>query len=340
MYFSSDILSCIDRGASFPTFGLLAGCDFVEKPCINATTGQVVDGATNEFCTAPVLLDGTGVPLTSSLNSVFCDPSYQSWTICDLSNVRSGSSDELRYFADTSLTTVAFTRADNCPIPNLQLGLKCSDENISSYNVFYNGESVGTGSRCINAYNNDDSTGRAYQPACINVTCDTDSGVVRLGDASSTYVCTYDGQELPLENRSDGATFICPRLAAVCPELFTCPDGCFGRGECVYSSDSGRPTCRCFDNNTHASCAPAAIVQRSTTAPNTPAPVELVSGGDGGVTPSAPVVAPVAAPGAAPRRAPVAPQIAPTGTAPSSGAAARWKSSLCICLIGVGWYWM
>jgi Leishmanolysin len=303
----------------------------VNEPCINSTTGEarVVEGATNEFCTTPLLVDGTGVPVVSSLNSVICDPAYESWTICDLSNVRTISPNELLYFPDPSWTTVAFPNADNCPIPSLQLGLQCSNEDSSTYTVFYDGESVGTGSRCVNAYYNRASSGRAYQPACMSVTCDADAGLVRLG---SNYVCTYDGEELPIANRSDGATIICPRLAAVCPELFTCPDGCFGRGECVYSG-SGRPTCRCLDgNNTHASCAPAVLLNRPTTGPTTPAPVTLVSGGGGGA-PTAPVTAIKSVATPAPRRAPIpAPVVAQSG-------APRWERPwLFAGLLLSGWY--
>jgi hypothetical protein len=276
----------IDRGARYPSFGLLAGCGFVNEPCINSTTGQVSDSVENEFCTKPLYLDGSGIPAVESLNSVLCDPSYQSWVICDLSDLRQLGTGEKTYFSsDPQLSTIFFQRADNCPIPSLNLGLNCLDETIAStYNEFYAGESVGPNSRCVNAYF-ESSFGRAYQPACIRITCDVDAGVVRIGQDNTEQICDYDGQLLTVGGgRSDGATIICPRLAVVCPQLFTCPDACFGRGECVYTNvdANGRviPTCQCFDTtNSHPSCAPSFFANLSsnvttpTTSPVTIPPV-------------------------------------------------------------------
>ena len=171
---------------------------------------------------------------------------------------------ERTYFSDPSLSTIFFQRADNCPIPNLQLGLRCLDDD-DTYNIFYEGESVGSNSRCLNAYY-ESNTGRAFHPACIRVTCDMEERVVRIGQNDTEQICEFDGQLLSVSgNRTDGATFVCPRLAAVCPQLYLCPDGCFGRGECIYTNvdSNGRivPKCNCFDTtNTHESCAPTFIL--------------------------------------------------------------------------------
>lgn len=229
----------------------------------------------NEFCNAPLYLDDLGIPRLESLNSILCDPSYQSWVLCDLSDLRSIDANERTYFPDAFLSTIFFRRADNCPIPSLNLGIDCFDDSIA-YDEFYAGESVGPNSRCLNAYSDSLEFGRSYRPACIRVTCDMTQGVVRIGQNETELICDYDGQLLPVPGgRTDGATFVCPRLASVCPALFTCPDGCFGRGECEYNNvdSNGRtiPTCRCFDgNNTHPSCAPSFIVNRATNAPSLP----------------------------------------------------------------------
>ena len=256
----------------------------MNEPCVSSTTGEVSNASENEFCTTPLFLDDSGIPLLESLNSVLCDPSYQSWVICDLSAFRSLDPNERTYFPDASLSTIFFQRADNCPIPSLNLGIDCFDETIA-YNEFYAGESVGPTSRCLNAYTDTTNLGRAYRPACIRVTCDLTERVVRIGQNETEQICEYDGQLLVVPGaRADNATLICPRLASVCPILFTCPDGCFGRGDCIYNADSnGRtvPTCRCFDtNNTHPSCAPSSIINRfsnSTTSQPIASPIALPS---------------------------------------------------------------
>jgi hypothetical protein len=214
-------------------------------------------------------LDDFGIPSLESLNSILCDPSHQSWVICDLSDLRIQEPNERTYFPDPTLSTIFFQRADNCPIPSLNLGIDCFDDSVE-YAEFYAGESVGPSSRCLNAYTDPNGFGREYRPACIRVTCDLTERVVRIGQNETEQICEFDGQLLVVPGgRTDGATIVCPRLAAVCPSLFTCPDGCFGRGECVYNNvdSNGRtlPTCRCFDTtNSHPSCAPPFIVDLST----------------------------------------------------------------------------
>jgi hypothetical protein len=76
------------------------------------------------------------------------------------------------------------------------------------------------------------------------------------------YHCTFNGQKHLLANRSDNAYIICPRLAVVCPEMYSCPDGCFGKGICVNppqpNSTYQRPYCKCLnESNTDPSCAPS-----------------------------------------------------------------------------------
>jgi Leishmanolysin len=272
------------RGGVQPAFGIGAGCGFVTEACINATD-QVPEWAENEFCATPLRLQG-GIPETDSLNSVICDPSYQSWAICDLSDLRSVTTTDRTYFSDPSLMPIYFSYADNCPIPDFSLGLDCRI--ADPYNVFYPGESVGNNSRCINAFY-ESNTGRAYQPACIQVTCDTDAGVVRIGQGEFEQNCTYDGELLPVSGKA-GASFVCPRLAAVCPEIFACPDGCFGRGECIRTVDgSSPPVCKCFnETNTDKSCAPPYITEQAS---NTPSP-----GLDQPATTPVPSVAPTVRP--------------------------------------------
>lgn len=293
------------RGAGQLGFGLGAGCEFVTKGCIDRATGQAPDWVENEFCASPFILDGL-IPSAKSLNSVFCDPAYQSWAICDLSGLRSLSPGERTYFPDATLSTILFPVADNCPIPLYTLGLDCRIDD--PYNAFYAGESVGNNSRCINAFY-DSEIGPAYQPACMQITCDTDAGVVRVGQGELEQSCTYDGELLPVSGRQ-GAFFVCPRLAAVCPEIFACPDGCFGRGECVYpvNGTATPPFCRCFNiSNTDKSCAPSYITEQLSNVP---------SNGQPSAAPSVPVETATSVPSARPSQ--LSPTTSPLTSRPSA----------------------
>jgi leishmanolysin-like peptidase len=268
-----------------PAFGLNAGCNFVSQPCIDNSTDRVPEWVANEFCDTPYLRleprNATTVP--ELLNQhMFCDPSYQSWTLCDLVQYEDGSTPTKSYFSTSAqLAPLNITDADFCPIPDIGLGLDCrrNDDDASPYAAFYPGESVGEGSRCVNAFyaNSVDSSNITYRPACMFVTCDAEAGVVRIGEGEQVHNCTADGEELPLL-RPRGAFLQCPRLAAVCPELFTCLNGCFGNGQCMHDG-SPRPYCQCFNaTNTDPSCAPTLFAALPTSAPsNTPSSIESPS---------------------------------------------------------------
>lgn len=234
------------NGAAQPAFGIGAGCDFVDRPCIDITTNQVSGSAKDEFCNDKLarLKGRTGKPELLSAN-IFCDPAHLSWTVCDLVQDEGETSGNFKTnFFDPTLRPFVFNGADNCPIPDIGLGLDCRID--ASYSTFYPGERVGASSRCLNAFSADVSSGTAtFRPACMVITCDAQTGVVKVGQGEFEQNCTQDGQQLPVPGRPS-AFFVCPRLAAVCPELFVCPNGCSGRGECVYT-DGSRPTCRCFD---------------------------------------------------------------------------------------------
>lgn len=284
------------RNSTPPAFGLGAGCEFVNDECINSTSDKVPDWVESEFCDTPFILGNEAVA-PESLNNVFCDPAYFSFAICDLSDLLAPS--ERTYFSNPLLSPMFFDIADSCPMPILGLGLDCRIE--APYNAFYLGESVGENSRCLNAFYEND-VGTANRPACMQVTCDTEAGVVRIGQGEYEQVCTKDGELLPSATGDSDAFIICPRLAAVCPELFTCPESCFGRGDCVIPDDdnlapsgTNKPFCRCYDeSNTDPSCVPPTATRegRPTSSPvpaldNTGVPVA-------GIQPSASPSLPVA----------------------------------------------
>jgi hypothetical protein len=230
--------------ASVPTFGLGAGCDFVYNSCIQ--NEQVPAWGSGMFCSNAIRFTD-GYMDVESLDNVLCDPSHHTWTLCDLwdkPTVPQGLTEfpesTVHYFSDVDLVP-SFPLAEFCPLPTKSLGLDCTQED-DSYPAFYSGESVGQDSRCINAFyvRNEQTTRR---PACMKIVCDANNMQVLIQQGIDIfYVCEYDGQIL----ESDGFSMECPRFAAVCPELFTCPSSCSGRGVCHY--DNGA-TCVCEDPN-------------------------------------------------------------------------------------------
>lgn len=248
------------RGGSHPSFGLGAGCAFVEEDCIDGATDTVADWVIGEFCDTPLGFSQPG--------NAFCDPTSISWTICDLSRFQKPTRS---YFSDEILGPFLFPMADECPIPLLGMGLDCRRDD--PYNAFYPGESVGGTSRCINARYAGSDGGQIHRPACMSVNCNDELGVVILGD--SQHICSSDGEIIPIIGQN-GGFLVCPRLASLCPHMFVCEGGCYGRGDCVQIVDDtgrSRPTCQCFDpNNTDRLCRPEIFQLQSTPKPSTIAP--------------------------------------------------------------------
>jgi hypothetical protein len=228
-------------GASIPSFGLGAGCDFVTGECI--VDDQVPEWGKGYFCDSPIrFVDGEIQVNSRTDNNIVCDPSHRAWTLCDLWDEATVPRDLIaipesskRYFSDNDLVP-SFTLAEYCPIPSKSLGLDCTKDD--EYTPSFVGESVGANSRCINAVKSNGQPIR--RPACMKVTCDTVEGRVIIGDGENEQVCSFDGEILPVP--SSTTEFLeCPRLATICPELFSCVDSCAGRGVCVY--DGTVPVC-------------------------------------------------------------------------------------------------
>ena len=217
----------------------------------------------------------------------YCDPGHVAWTACDLvvhtdhgPKKKKKKRTTITYFSNPQLAPFRFPLADYCPIPDLGLGFDCRQEELS-YQPFYPGERVGPDSRCFNAmYSTTQITNESIRrPACLQVTCDPVRGVLvhtaNDNDRGAMAVCQFSGQVIafPDSNRAnynettaENAVFVCPRLAVLCPELYTCPDACWGRGECMYFPEPTaatkigvqRPYCRCFDAaNRDPACAPS-----------------------------------------------------------------------------------
>jgi leishmanolysin-like peptidase len=223
-------------GASIPSFGLGAGCDFVTGECI--VDDQVPEWGKGYFCNSPIrFLDGEIE--VNSTNNIMCDPSHRAWTLCDLWDEATVPRDLVaipesskRYFSDNELVP-SFTLAEYCPIPTKSLGLDCTKDD--EYTPFFVGESVGANSRCINAIKNNGQP--VHRPP--KVTCDAVEGKVIIGMVKTSKFALMTAS-LPIP--SSTSDFLeCPRLATICPELFSCIDSCAGRAVCVY--DGPVPVC-------------------------------------------------------------------------------------------------
>lgn len=281
------------RCGTHPAFGLAAGCDFVMTDCIRNDTATSADGGGNEFCDRPTARISRNhkskKPEFLDSHDLYCDPSHVQWTVCDLVDLpdqKKKAKHTHTYFSNSCLAPFRFQLADFCPVPDEGLGLDCRRrDDMETFTPFYHGERVGPDSRCFNAFydpkepkqGNESYTSTPLsrlrrRPACLLVTCDSKQGVIvhlpgNGGDDAERRICQFGGEVVSFGNSASGfyaeAFFVCPRLAILCPELYTCRESCWGRGECVYPEDPSHqsgPFCRCFDSaNTDATCAPSFI---------------------------------------------------------------------------------
>ncbi len=174
---------------------------------------------------------------------------HQKWAVCDLfdqTKVPSGflkSTASKSYFSNTNLVSTS-DGFDSCPLPILTLQVDCNDTN-TSLGINYQGEAYGADSRCINA---EMAASKRKIPACFKVTCDAVNFQVVVNDIK----CKYDGEVHTIKTtHGESASFECPRISLVCPELF-CPSDCTGRGTCDYSKKP--PQCSCANNATTSNC--------------------------------------------------------------------------------------
>ena len=222
------------------------GCDFVNGDCIVNDT--VPDYGKDVYCSTPTVVESDGT-ISLDKNDIYCDPLHQRWAVCDLfdqTQVPSGflkRNSTKRWFSNTSLvsTTAGF---DSCPLPILTLSADCNDTS-TSLGINYVGEEYGAQSRCINA---EFTASKRKMPACFKVTCDADNFQVLVNGIK----CRQDGEVHTIKTvHGETASFECPRISLVCPELF-CPSDCTGRGTCDYSKNP--PECSCANNATTTNC--------------------------------------------------------------------------------------
>ena len=102
---------------------------------------------------------------------------------------------------------------------------------------------------------------------CLDSVCDEASYTVRLRRDGIEYECTEDNA---LVEVGDLGFVICPRIAAVCPEM-GCPALCSGRGTCDWSR--GKPRCLCDDRDDDTRGCFAFVQEFSKINPESEAPV-------------------------------------------------------------------
>jgi len=222
------------RAAKVSPFGHGAGCGFVHGDCI-VDGGEVPEYGKGFFCNE--VYDGDSAP------RFLCDPSATHKAVCDLlenGNPPAGH----QYFANASVGP-SFDRADWCPIAR-EGTINCADGNTVL--VFDEGflapmtlpeETYSPESKCFERVGGDS--------LCLAAFCSREPRVLTVRAGSEIFTCSSDFQAVSFTSEiGTPVQFICPQLAAACPELF-CPANCSGKGICNF--DSATPYCECFDPN-------------------------------------------------------------------------------------------
>jgi len=205
------------RAATTPTFGRGAGCGFVEDDCI--LKGKVPDYSLGFFCSSHEALGARSG----------CDYTHHNKAGCDL-NPYANPPENFQYFhPDNPEHGSQHSDVDYCPMRSKHL-IPCSSEKVTSTLV---GESFEENSRC---YETD-----AGIPVCLETTCNPLERTLSFFVEGKFFHCTYHGQVI---NVDIGYSVVCPRIAAVCPDL-VCPSNCSGKGTCDYCQEV--PTCVCDD---------------------------------------------------------------------------------------------
>ncbi|KAG7370780.1 leishmanolysin-like protease [Nitzschia inconspicua] len=231
-------------------WGLGAGCDFVNGPClVTDSSGATVVPPYGEgyFCNNAATR-GCSPELSHKLACSIIDYFYiQPQTLPE---------PRFQYFPDQP-TMGGPRQADFCPLFGSTFGgmsveqLACTDtSNADALNIF--SEVYGADSQCIPT---DSGSGRCYRTACIK-----EDMVLRINIRGEWLACEYDFQKLDVRVGAGAVpqTLVCPRLSAACPDLF-CPFNCAGRGVCNYENvvnGTIQPKCECFDpSDTSPGCS-------------------------------------------------------------------------------------
>ena len=198
-----------------PSFGRGAGCGFVESSCI--VGGKVPDYSKGFFC--------ANSELAGSRSG--CDYTHHNKAGCDLETDISPP-DGYQYFLPSNPNYGSpFEDMRYCPMQSKHL-VPCSTK---GHAMTIPGESFQDNSRC---YETD-----ANVPVCLETVCNSKDKMLSVVVNGKSFYCAHDGQVI---NVDAGYSVICPRIAAVCPDL-VCPSNCSGKGVCDYCKEV--PECIC-----------------------------------------------------------------------------------------------
>lgn len=204
--------------AATPTFGRGAGCGFVESSCISR--GNVPDYAEGYFCATA----------ESPGSRSGCDYTHHHKAGCNL-DTDAGPPEEYQYFLDPQYGA-EFDDMDYCPMRSKHL-VPCSSSGGGEKHLLQqlDGESFEESSRCFET--------DANVPVCLEAVCNPEDKTLSIIVQGKVFYCAFHGQVI---NVDVGFSVICPRIAAVCPEL-VCPSNCSGAGVCDYCKEV--PKCIC-----------------------------------------------------------------------------------------------
>lgn len=216
-------------------FGLGAGCDFVNGKCI--VNDSVPAYAKGYFCDTSSDYQS---PDNYGSSRWQCGPSHHDRGHCDLFRLKHYA--EFPYFEDKNLGPSTFQSADYCPVIQINQ-LACDNENAAPLEHF---EVFSSDSRCV-----DVSIDGSDSAVCLKATCNTNKRTFDFYVGQDVYSCKESSQVVIIDS-FENLTIQCPRLTAVCPDMF-CPSMCSGKGLCDWSLSV--PVCKCFnDMDTTLNC--------------------------------------------------------------------------------------
>mmetsp|Transcript_324 Transcript_324/g.780 ORF Transcript_324/g.780 Transcript_324/m.780 type:complete len:819 (+) Transcript_324:199-2655(+) len=243
-------------------WGLGAGCDFVRGNCVE--NGVVPSHGKGYFCAQ-----------RNTFGCSFGNSHKMACTIIDFSNHETSIPAAYQYFPSTP-SYGGPVQADFCPIFSTSYAISLLDtttpDDLDCTNPANNKlinsvsnlhwEQYGTDSRCFET--------DLGKPICYQRQCIKDENIVKVFVRDTWHTCSYDFEVIKPYESILGLldfTFTCPRLSAVCPDLF-CPANCSGRGICEFKVDESNPksppraSCKCFDeSDTSPGCSSALLLK-------------------------------------------------------------------------------
>jgi len=201
--------------ATTQTFGRGAGCGFVESSCI--TGGKIPDYSKGFFCAN---VERQGVRSG-------CDYNHHNKAGCDVETDISPPEDFQYFLPDHPDYGSPFEIMHHCPMQTKHL-VSCSTK---GHVMPLNGESYDESSRCFET--------DANTPVCLETICNPHDKTLSVVVNGKTFYCAYHKEVI---NVDVGYSIVCPRIAAVCPDL-VCPSNCSGKGVCDYCKEV--PVCIC-----------------------------------------------------------------------------------------------